>query len=90
MAVDTIMLDLTTARAIQTHNEAFFEQIRASSTGTGVIQPFLRVQSNQGIERGYNTGGTLEFDATAPWTTALLLVLGGSSLAITLNRRKQL
>ena len=74
MAVDT-MMDLTTSGAIQTYNGGIFEQIEAfaTSTGTGVIQPFLRVQSNDGIERGYNTGGTLEYDATAPWTTALLL-----------------
>jgi len=74
MAVDT-MMDLTTSGAVQTHNGGIFEQIEAfsTSTGTGVIQPFLRVQTNQGIERGYNTGGTLEYDATAPWTTPLLL-----------------
>ena len=72
MAVDT-MMDLTTAGAIQTFNGGIFEQIDESSTGTGKIKPFLRVQSNDDIETGYNTGGTLEFDATAPWTTALLL-----------------
>ena len=67
MAVDT-MMDLTTSGAIQTYNGGIFEQIEAfaTSTGTGVIQPFLRVQSNDGIERGYNTGGTLGLRRNSP------------------------
>jgi hypothetical protein len=72
MAVDT-MMDMTTAGVIRTFNGGIFEQIDESSTGTGVIQPFLRVQTNQDIERGYNTDGTLEFNAKDPWTTALRL-----------------
>ena len=33
----------------------------SGSTGTGVFQPFVRLQKNA-TQRGYNTGGTLEFD----------------------------
>ncbi|HEX8898904.1 MAG TPA: hypothetical protein VF751_09420, partial [Chthoniobacterales bacterium] len=37
-------------------------------TGTGVIDPFLRVQAN-GTEQGYNTSGGTPFDDKAgPWT----------------------
>jgi len=42
------------------------------STGTGVIEPFLRVQAN-GEQRGYNTDNDLHFDEKAGiWTHALL------------------
>jgi hypothetical protein len=49
------------------------DQIDAQSTGTGVIQPFLRIQGN-GNEMGYNTDANPEYDAKAgTWTHALQL-----------------
>lgn len=40
---------------------AYFLQIDHSSTGTGVIDSFVRIQ-NTGSEKGYNTDGKPEFD----------------------------
>lgn len=49
-------------------NGAQFVYTPAQPTGTGVIQPFLRVQAN-GTEQGYNTsGGTPLDDKAGPWT----------------------
>jgi len=38
-----------------------FERYNVPPTGTGVFEPFVRIQ-NKGIEKGYNTDGILEFD----------------------------
>lgn len=47
---------------------AFFQFTPQQPTGTGVIQPFLRVQ-NDPMEQGYNTSGGTPFDDKAgPWT----------------------
>jgi hypothetical protein len=44
------------------------------STGTGVIDPFLRIHSNSTSEQGYNTSlGTPEDDVAGNFTRALLL-----------------
>ncbi len=54
-----------------TINGAIFDWTPAQPTGTGIIQPFLRVYSGTGLEeQGYNTSGTpLPFDDLAgPWT----------------------
>ncbi len=67
-----LLLDHGTSGVI---NEAVFVQVDpASSTGTGTIQPFLRVQS-KGVEQGYNTDyAPKEFsDSTSPWTRSLQL-----------------
>jgi len=37
-------------------NGALFDFTTAQPTGTGIIQPFLRVQAD-GVEQGYNTSG---------------------------------
>ena len=55
-------LDLTTLGASGTINNAIFMQGDLStSTGTGVIDSFVRVE-NAGVEHGYNTDGQREFD----------------------------
>src|SRR3954462_2670584 len=47
---------------------ARFDFMTQQPTGTGVIQPFLRVQ-NTPNEQGYNTSGGTPFDDKAgPWT----------------------
>ena len=46
-------VDLTTAGSSGTANGGFFQQINPQSTGTGVIDPFLRIQAN-GTEQGFN------------------------------------
>ena len=51
-----------------TINNGQFYWTDKQPTGTGVIQPFLRVQ-NDPNEQGYNTSGGLPFDDQAgPWT----------------------
>jgi hypothetical protein len=61
-----VLLATTRARAVVvdlingnsgTINGAQFEFTNAQPTGTGIIDPFLRVQAN-GVEQGYNTSGT--------------------------------
>ncbi|WP_422487233.1 hypothetical protein, partial [Gudongella sp. DL1XJH-153] len=43
------------------------------SAGTGVFDSFLRIQSN-GVEKGYNTNGPVEFDTkTGSWTHAITI-----------------
>lgn len=55
------VLDLTTRGATGELGGAIFYQIDPQPTGTGVVDPFLRLQ-NKGSESGYNTDGRLEFD----------------------------
>jgi hypothetical protein len=50
------------------YGTAIFQFTNPQPTGTGVIQPFLRIQ-NTGTEQGYNTSGGTPFDDKAgPWT----------------------
>ena len=50
------------------YGSAAFEFTQQQPTGTGVIDPFLRVQ-NSPSEQGYNTSGGTPFDDKAgPWT----------------------
>jgi hypothetical protein len=68
-------LELLTHGADGYINGAYFLQFEPeSSTGTGVIQPFLRIQKN-GVEEGYNTDyGQKEFpESDSSWTRSLLL-----------------
>ncbi len=68
------MLDLSTAGSSGWVNGAYFEQIDYGSSGTGVINPFVRLGTNNPIERGYNTDGDVEFDTKDdPHTHSLLL-----------------
>jgi hypothetical protein len=48
--------NLTTAGSSGSVNGALFQTTSVRPTGTGVIDPFLRVQAN-GTEQGYNTSG---------------------------------
>jgi hypothetical protein len=72
------IIDLTTAGANGTILGATFQQIPDQSTGTGVIDPFLRIQAN-GSEGAYNTGGALanppfqQQGSGQSWNTDLLL-----------------
>src|SRR5437660_485358 len=50
------------------YGTAIFDFTQPQPTGTGIIQPFLRVQ-NDPSEQGYNTSGGTPFDDKAgPWT----------------------
>jgi len=50
-----------------------FERYNDPPTGTGVFNPFVRIQG-KGIEKGYNTDGSAEFDTKGgKWTHSLKL-----------------
>src|SRR5712691_8532502 len=50
------------------YGTAIFEFTQPQPTGTGYIDPFLRIQAN-GSEQGYNTSGGTPFDdKSGPWT----------------------
>lgn len=68
-------VDLTTEGSFGYVNTAFFQQFDPdSSTGTGVIDSFLRIQKN-GTEEGYNTDARpVEFDEKTDIHTHSLLL----------------
>lgn len=62
------VVDLTGNNNTGRINHAEFDWTPEQPTGTGVIQPFLRVQAKM-TEQGYNTSGGTPFDDKAgPWT----------------------
>ena len=66
------------------YGTAIFEFTQPQPTGTGVIQPFLRVQ-NDPTEQGYNTSGGTPFDDKAgPWTHNLTFA-DLTTTAVTIN-----
>jgi hypothetical protein len=73
-AANATTIDLTTLGSFRSLNGAQFVQTSVQPTGTGVIEPFLRIQAN-GTEQGYNTSANNPpFDAKAgTWTHDLLL-----------------
>src|SRR2546421_6850543 len=67
------VVDLTGSNDSGTINGAQFVFTTPQPTGTGVIQPFLRLE-NSPVEQGYNTSGGTPFDDKAgPWTHDLTL-----------------
>ena len=69
-------LDLTTAGSSGYIDIAYFVQIEPQTTGTGVIEPFVRLSTNQGMSQGYNTDARpLELDEnnSPQFTRSLLL-----------------
>lgn len=71
------VLDLTVAGNNGFVNEAFFTTVNAQSTGTGVINPFVRIsQANSDIVEGYNTSArplTYQENSSPQFTKDLLL-----------------
>jgi hypothetical protein len=63
-------IDLTTAGASGTANSAFYQQIDPQSTGTGVIDPFIRLQAKD-VEEGFNSNSGADdspvFDETGKY-----------------------
>jgi len=55
------VIDLTGTNNSGRINRAEFDWTPEQPTGTGLIQPFLRVQANP-AEQGYNTSGGTVFD----------------------------
>ena len=70
------MIDLTTSGATGSINDALFYEAHAASTGSGVIDSFVRIATNDAIEEGYNTGyRPLEFDENSSPTFTHNLLL---------------
>src|SRR6266550_63300 len=69
-------LDLATTSPQNAGNGALFYSTDLQPTGTGVLQPFVRIQAKP-TEEGYNTDGTIEFDtkdqAGSNWTHSITL-----------------
>lgn len=66
-----VVLDLTSSGASGAIGDAFFAQVNKQSTGTGLIDPFLRLQRN-GSEMGVNSGGPYTMDEKGGiWTHSL-------------------
>jgi hypothetical protein len=66
--------DLTGGGTV-TINGAIWSTIDPHSTGTGTFDPFVRIQTGGvGVESGYNTDGSREFDTKGGvWTHSLML-----------------
>jgi hypothetical protein len=63
-----VILDLTMAGSAGSIGNAFSQQVNNQSTGTGLIDPFLRMQAN-GSEMGINSDGPYAMDEKAGiWT----------------------
>jgi len=69
------IIDLTTAGSSGTANGATFVWTNLDTTGSGLIDSFVRVQGD-GTEAGYNTDGTLEFQTKPGGFTHSLLLAG--------------
>jgi hypothetical protein len=70
------VLDLATTSPQDAKNGGIFYRTQQQPTGTGVIDPFVRIQ-RKGQEDGYNTDGVSEFDtkdnAVHNWTHSIKL-----------------
>src|SRR5258706_1285376 len=70
------VLDLATSSPQNAQNGAIFYSTDLRPTGTGVLQPFVRIQAKP-TEEGYNTDGVIEFDtkdqAGSNWTHSITL-----------------
>lgn len=78
-------LDLTTKGSSGLVNGALFQQYAPPASGSCTVTPFVRIQ-NCGIESGYNTNGTLQYNTLAGSFThaikvgdAALVNIGGVS-----------
>src|SRR5947207_15526960 len=67
-AANATVIDLTGNNNSGTTNGAQFRWTPGQPTGTGVIEPFVRIQAD-GTEQGYNTSGGTPFDEKpGTWT----------------------
>jgi hypothetical protein len=74
-SADTV-LDLTTAGATGTVNTATFTQVPPQSTGTGVIDSFVRIQAPLDTVAGYNTTVNNVFQNTSDDTHNHAITVG--------------
>src|SRR5919206_2867569 len=78
------IVDLTGSNNTGSINGAQFAFTTQQPTGTGVIQPFLRVQ-NTPTEQGYNTSGGTPFDDKAGIWTHDIQFSDLKTTAVTIN-----
>lgn len=74
-SADMVNLAVNTSGTVTaiTGQSTTFERYNNPPTGTGVFKPFVRIQG-KGLEEGYNTDGTPEFDTKkGKWTHSLKL-----------------
>ncbi len=74
-ALATTIIDLTAAGSTGTANGAIYKQGQpVPVSGTGVLNPFLRVSTNQDIEQGFSTDdNNNQMNNDDSWTKALRL-----------------
>lgn len=84
---DAAILDLTVAGNFGFLNGGFFQQVPDQSTGTGVIDPFVRIgAANQNIVEGYNTDKRpLQFDKRAMQHLPIHFCSQGRRLSLSLT-----
>lgn len=71
VAPASAIVDLTTLAAFGSIGDAYFEQVNHRSTGTGVIDPFVRLQAS-GSEMGVNSDGPYTMDEKSGiWTHSI-------------------
>ena len=80
-----VELDLRTAGADGFLNGGYFQQIDPQSTGTGVIQSFVRIDDNDGDSAGYNTTVNNVFDNTSDDTHNHELLLADVPIVMLMN-----
>ncbi len=81
---EATVIDLTGSNNSGAANGAQFDWTATQPTGTGVIDPFLRVQANDN-EQGYNTSGGTPFDDKAGIWTHDIQFSDLQSTAVTIN-----
>ena len=84
MTANATVVDLTGANDSGSANGGQFYFTPEQPTGTGVIDPFLRVQANE-MEQGYNTSGGEPFDDKAGIWTHDIQFSDLQSTTVTLN-----
>jgi len=69
-----VTTDLSLGGTVTINDGAIWSTIDPHSTGTGVFEPFVRIQGN-GVEEGYNTDGSPLWEQTKSgiWTHSLQL-----------------
>lgn len=83
-------LDLTTAGSSGFLNDAYFVTSDSQSTGTGTINSFVRLQTNDNVEEGYNTSGrALLFDENNSPVFTKDLLLSQVPVVSLLNQNNQ-
>ena len=83
-------LDLTTAGSSGFLNDAYFSTTNSQATGSGVIDSFVRLQTNNADEQGYNTSGRpLVFDENNSPVFTRDLLLSDVPVVSLLNQNNQ-